>query len=288
MLESKVTVVIPFKCNLGWLDLSTQMWLAQEPQKDITIHILDTENILFQFCNHPTSSWILNHPRIEVAHLGMLSGKHHPSDPVAIAYDFAFSRALSEWVLTTHVDVFPKHRHVVAYMLEQTRESGVAGNYHESRSVVGWEMSKRGLAAQMLSYFIDQGISPLPKVIEDAYDAMPSPSDGTIGMVCSLFNVKAMDIAGLTWSLRRCHHAFGTSRGPTDFYGHPDTETISKYIFEKAGIIPKFLGRESNFENQETDHWIHARSMTLKVLPRHIEAFNKAKEIYDSWQIQDL
>jgi hypothetical protein len=277
MIESKVTVIIPFKHNIQWLDLCTKMWLSQEPRDEITLHVLDTENILLSTYNDNeyNVNWIFTHPRIEVAHLGLAQGKHHPSDPVAIAYDFSFSRCLSAYALTTHIDVFPKHRGVVKHML------GIASMGHP---VVGWETSKRGFPAQMLKCFLDQSISPLPNDLMDIYNAMPSPSDGTIGMVCSLFNIQTVDKAGLAWSVRKCHHMFDTSRGATDAYGWPDTETISKYIFDKAGITPMFLGRETNFENQETEHWIHSRSMTLDMLPRHHEAFNKAKAIYESWK----
>lgn len=282
MLNSEVTVVIPFKHNTDWLDLSVKMWLAQHG--DITIHVLDTENQLLNSRKpHPQSDdvytkseWLFNHPKIEVAHLGLREGKHHPSDPVAIAYDFAFSRCLSRYILTTHVDVFPKHRDVVSVMISNT-QGGL-------RPAVGWEMSKRGFPAQMLKVFHDEGVA-IPPEVWDVYNKAPSPSDGVIGMVCSLFDVAAMDRICLTWSLRRCHHMFGTSRGATDAYGWPDTETASKFFFDKAGVVPRFLGRETNFENQETDHWIHARSMTLDLLPRHQQAFDQAKAIYESWGI---
>ena len=274
MLNSKVTISIPFKHNFQWLDLSSKMWLAQSPVDEITLHILDTENNLL---NCPDEyKWILNNERIEVAHLGMKTGKHHPSDPVAIAYDFSFSRCLSRYILTTHVDVFPRHRDVVKFMLEQTDGGTIP--------VVGWEASKRGFPAQMLSVFVSNCVD-IPKEIWEVYDNFPSPMDGTIGMVCSVFDIAIMDQINLKWSLRSCHHLFGMSRGPTHSYGFPDTETASKFFFDKAGIRPKFLGRETNFENQETEHWIHSRSMTLELLPRHTAAFNQAKEIYDSWEI---
>lgn len=279
MLDSKVTIVIPFKHNIEWLDLCAKMWLAQQPQNEITLHILDTENNLVSL-NYNTfdiGNWLLSHPRIEIAHLGLVQGKHHPSDPVAIAYDFAFSRCLSEYILTTHIDVFPKHRNVVKFMLGKTE--GL------KNSVIGWETSKRGPPAQMLKLVLDN-INPVPTETYRLYDAMLSPSDGTIGMVCSLFHMPTMDKIGLTWSLRKSHHMFETARGPTDAYGWPDTETISKFIFDKAKIGPVFLGRETNFENQETEHWIHSRSMTLDLLPRHKEAFVKAKSIYESWNIK--
>src|SRR5690606_10762291 len=55
-------------------------------------------------------------------------------------------------------------------------------------------------------------------------------------------------------------------------------------ILKGAGITPKFLGRETNDENQETEYWIHARSRNaLGMTPRHRHAFLRAMVQLSHW-----
>src|SRR5690606_17399257 len=90
---------------------------------------------------------------------------------------------------------------------------------------------------------------------------------------------------GAGWSLRRAANAFGMRRSadPTT-PGWPDTETCIGLILKDAGITPKFLGRETNDENQETEYWIHARSRNaLGMTPRHRHAFLQAMVQLSHW-----
>jgi len=118
--------------------------------------------------------------------------------------------------------------------------------------------------------------------------AGPWVSDGCVGMACGMFHVPTLDKVGGGWSIRRAHHLYGTPRTHSSV-GWPDNETMMSFALKAAGTPVRFLGRETNFENQETEHWLHARSMTLSLMsngrldPRHGEAFARMQAVFESW-----
>ncbi len=157
-----------------------------------------------------------------------------------MAMDYAFSRCPTECLLATHVDVFPKHRGLVDKFLARCTPA---------TPVVGWEMSPRGDGPRGLTH--------------------GTLSDGIPGHALTIFHIPTMDRIGAGWSIRRGHHVFGLSRGPTPTPGWPDTEVCLGKILEAHGVPSRFMGRETNAEIQETDDWLHARSSTVKLLAYH-------------------
>ena len=70
-----------------------------------------------------------------------------------------------------------------------------------------------------------------------------------------------------------------------DSWGWPDTETTFSWIMDKHGVKMLFLGRETNYENQETEHWLHARSLYQKQEERHLLALNFARETVQKFNL---
>lgn len=247
--ELDATVVIPHKDTPEWLAVTVEMWLCQD--RNIFLLVVDTGSQARE--SQKILAEIEKLPNAEVARLG-IGNTEHTSDRICAAMDYAFSRCPTEFLISTHVDVFPRHRGLVSYLL------GLCDRNHP---VVGWEMSPRG--------FHYEG----RKITE-----------GYVGHACTIFHMPTMDTCGAGWSLRRSYHAFGSPRHFVQgFFGWPDTETGLGEILKKHGIKPLFLGRETNFENQRTEHWVHARGRTwMGLTERHRIAILEAKQLLSTWK----
>lgn len=251
-----VTVVVPHKDTPDWLRLSVEFWLRQNER--VFLLIVDTAS------KSKGSKRVLEEleerPRIEVARLG-IGATPHPVDGITAAMDYAFSRCPTRYLLATHTDLFPRHRDLVGHLV------ALCG---EKNPVVGWEMSPRG-----------EGEIGLKE---------GKVSDGYPGHACTLFHMPTMDRIGAGWSIRRAHHQFGTLRvRDPRIAGWPDTETCIGKILQSAGIRPLFIGRETNNENQWTEHWVHARSRTaMGIQPRHHEVFKWGAETLKQWHRESL
>lgn len=260
MQYTNTMIVIPCDGNHDFLDVSTRLWLAQDGFPSLLV--IDTFGQLDKATE--LKQRLVNHPRVEVASLNLKKPTctGHTSDPCAYAHDYAFARCHSPFLLATHVDVFPLHRGVVRFM------------EHEAATcaVVGWGMSPRGPEAD---YACKNG-TPYP---------VPNPySDGVMGMVCTIYHIPTLDRAGASWSIRRGHHEFGLPR-TSAAWGWPDTETTFSQVMNKQGVGMRFLGCETNHENQETQHWLHARSARLGIEQRHIEALNRGRKLCEEWGV---
>lgn len=256
-VQHQVTVCIPHLDTPDILAVSVRLWQLQRNRPFLLV--IDTGSV------YKKSSDLLEQlsqiPGIEVARLGIHSAVEHLSDRVSIAMDYAFSRCPTEYLLATHIDMFPKHRGLVEKLV------ALCG---EATPVVGWEMSPRGDS--------------------DSQTGRGYLSDGYPGHVCTLFHMPVMDRIGAGWSIRRAHHAFGLPRGHTAVNGWPDTELCLGKLLFANDIKPVLLGRETNDENQETDDWLHSRSSTIhllvnqKPLNRHSHALWSAACWASEWE----
>lgn len=159
------------------------------------------------------------------------NGWEHPSDPVAVAMDLAFSRAPTPWILATHTDVFPRTRDLVEMMVKVAR-----GGYE----VVGYEMSPRA----------------------------GNPWEGLPSHTLTLYSTSAMDRIRASWSLRRWHNLHGkkVDRVGTVGQGWPDTEVLLGESIRDNNVPWFRLGSETNGQRHK-DQWIdHCRSMTCSAL----------------------
>lgn len=258
--QHNVTVAIPCLDTSEILELAVRAWQWQYPRPYLLI--IDTGST----AQGTESLWgkLRATEGIELATLGIYSAVEHLSDRVAIAMDYAFARCPTEFLLATHVDVFPKHQRVIERLLALC--SAVC-------PVVGWEMSFRGTIQR---------------------DAFLDLSAGYPGHACTMFHIPTMDRIGAGWSMRRAHHAFGLPRQRTEINGWPDTEVCLGRLLQKHGLEPRFLGRETNDENQETEDWVHSRSTTVHangdsgLLARHRLAMKDAAARIRQWEFQGL
>jgi len=254
----RVTVAIPFLDTPELLELSVRSWWWQEFRPFLLlIDTGSTSTAVDQL------RWKLQQtPSVELASLGIRSAVEHLSDRVSIAMDYAFTRCPTEYLLATHIDVFPRHQQVISRLLELCTAT---------QPVVGWEMSFRGI---------------------DDTENWKDFSAGYPGHACTMFHMPTMDRIGAGWSMRRAHHAFGLPRQKTEINGWPDTEVCLGKILQQHGLAPLFLGRETNDENQETSEWVHARSCTVHahgdsgLLARHHSAMRDAIDRVQTWESQ--
>lgn len=149
-------------------------------------------------------------------------GWRHSSAPVAAALDLAFAVIQCNAALLTHVDVFPRHDRVIEELLPRLSASC---------PVVGYQMSKR--------------------IGSDEWARCVSHTLTLVDMV-------AMRRTRQTWSMLACLEQ--DDEVEKRFLGWPDTETWFGRGLRAAGIVPEFLGGESNASVYATDLIVHWRS----------------------------
>lgn len=243
------TIIIPHKDTPSWLRTSVGLWLAQEGEPNVVV--VDTGSANADISHTLTA--LERHPRVEVARLGIKGTHAHPFDPVSMAFDYGLSRCPGEHLMTTHTDCFPKHRGVMNALRAACTARCPA---------VGWQMSPR--------------------------EGAPF-ADNCMGLSCAMFHVPTLDRFGGSWLIRRAHNRFGEMRTQPEGTAWPDNETCMGHVFAENHIAQLFLGREGRDENQETEHFVHARSLTLSrehwigVQYRHVDALERFEKQYDQW-----
>jgi hypothetical protein len=215
-----VTVVIPTLDVSELIDTCIAAWRAQ------TIPV----NLLFiDTGSSPRHLGVLDevermHPDIEVHRLRFKAVKH-PSDPVAIAMDLAFSLCSTPYLFATHADCFPARRDLIEWMLQEMDTS--------QAPAVGYQITPR------------EGIN----------------TEGWVGHTATLFNMATVDALGLGWSQRRLCHLTGMDHfGNNRCNGYPDTEFLINEQLDRAGLARQIVGREENYITTDDENILHVRS----------------------------
>lgn len=233
--DYKVTACIPVLDTPEELELVVKLLELQHERP--FVQIIDTGS--------SPENWerieALRSESVEVHQL-RFAGVLHPSDFPAIAMDFAFGSARTEYLFATHADCFLRSQNVVGELL---------GLCNESCPIVGYEITPR------------------------------SHQDwrGMVSHTCSIYHMPTMDKLGVGWSLRRLCRLFGIHDTRPDPLrpNWPDTELLPNYIVRNAGFTPKVIGTEENF-CRTVDHRIdHCRTLTAGKLYSP-EYFVKANE----------
>jgi len=150
-------------------------------------------------------------------------GWRHSSSPVAAALDLAFAVCQQRYALLTHVDVFPKAYTLIEDLLPRCSASC---------PVVGYQMSFRF------------GSEEWKKITSHTL---------------TLVDLAAMRRVRVTWNLLAVLEA--DNEVEDRYFGWPDTETQFGRSLSAEGIVPEFLGPESNAHVYETEHIVHWRSL---------------------------
>lgn len=231
--DRSVTVAIPFLDVSELLDTFVECWQLQSIP--VNLVIIDTGS-------SPRHMGYLDElervqPEIEIHRLRFKSVKH-PSDPVAIAMDLAFSLCTTKYLFATHADCFPARRDLIEWMI-QLRE-------REDCPVVGYQITDRG----------------------------PIRTDGWVGHTATLFDMEAADRLNLCWSQRRYCNLTGMDHfGNNRTSGYPDTEFLINEQLDRAGVARHIIGKEENFVTTDDENIIHVRSYGSSKLysPQHFE-----------------
>jgi len=216
--DNKVTVTIPCLDVVEILPTCIASWKAQG---DVNILLIDTGS-------SPAHSGYLDEiermdPFVEVHRLRFKAVKH-PSDPVAIAMDLAFSLCTTPYMFCTHADCFAARPDLIDDLVNDMEEGHIVSGYHitdrEGLNVEGW-----------------------------------------VGHTATMFNMIEVDKLNLSWSQRRyctqtghCHYGEGRTNGV------PDTEFLINYQLDNAGVPRKIIGYEENYVTTDDDNIIHVRS----------------------------
>jgi hypothetical protein len=151
------------------------------------------------------------------------NGYTHSSEPVAVALARGRARVNTEKILLLHTDVFLTRRDSAAWLLGQCSAACPA---------VGWEMSPR------------QGTDLWRGMVSHTFTALHAPT---------------LRRLGVSWHMQRGRDLLGLGLNYAA-NGFPDTETALNMCLREAGVTPKILGGELNYQRQTTGFWDHARS----------------------------
>ncbi len=218
--EYRVTACIPVLDTPDELELVVKLLELQHERP--FIQIVDTGST--------PENWAriekLRSDSVEV-HQFRFAGVIHPSDFPAIACDFAFSSARTEFCFLTHADCFLMNRDVIGELVSLCAAD---------RPIVGYEIS--------------------PRSHQDWV--------GMVSHTCSLYHMATMDRIGAGWSLRRLCRMFGVEDArPNPMRPNwPDTELLINYISRNAGIEPYVIGHEENFCRTQDHRIDHCRTLT--------------------------
>ena len=159
------------------------------------------------------------------------------SCPVAAAMDVAFALCQTEFLFSTHTDVFPLRADMIAHVVEKCGAR---------TPVVGWQMSPR---------------ETWPN---DSWEDTPSHT-------ASAYHMKTMRSIGGSWNMLRAFDLLHQPHGQTTG-GYPDTETTLGLVLADHDITPRwekdpdddgrhilFLGPEPNAPYR-TNWFTHIRS----------------------------
>ena len=181
-------------------------------------------------------------------------GWRYASEPVAVAMDVAFARCETEFLYSTHTDVFLKRRDYLADLVARCDAMTPA---------IGYQMSPRKFQHWQ-------------KIVSHT---------------ATLYHMPTARRIGLTWSMQRAVDLYGTAELKS---GWPDTEVTPAICYQQAGIGVRgfsdppgetpsivLIGPEPNHP-YETPDLQHVRSTTLNSLYDRREATARARLLADA------
>ena len=223
--EYEVTAVIPHLDTSELLQTNISLLQAQTIQPYIVI--VDTGS-------SPRHLGVLDeiermNDGVEVHRL-RFKGVVHPSDPVAIAMDLAFSLCSTSFIYATHADCFLKRREYFADMLGKLRIN--------PQSICGYQITDRpGLDTK-----------------------------NWVGHTSTFFETEFVDANNLAWSQRKfCNLTGCDHEGDKKTNSKPDTEFLINWQMDrlqKKGHDANrlIIGTETNYETTDDDNLTHVRS----------------------------
>lgn len=149
------------------------------------------------------------------------------SAAVAAAQDVAMALCRSEFLYSTHTDVFARRRDLLEWLL--TLCNG-------ENPVVGYQMSERSWATDLWQH--------------------------CVGHQCLMLHMPTVRKIGLSWNMEQGYDLAGWSRAAGNANGWPDTETGFGLDMLRKGIKPYFIGQEINHVRQVDENIDHARTYT--------------------------
>jgi hypothetical protein len=149
----------------------------------------------------------------------------HPCRIITEAIDAAIAIANTEWLFLTHDDVWLERRCLIEHMIALAEQF--------TTPIVGYEMSPR-------SHITEEW-------------------RGMVSHTATLLHAPTIQGLGLRWSLAAAHEETQWSK---EAPGWPDTETNFGRSIKRLGIVPHFIGRETNDRHFSDENITHRRSLT--------------------------
>lgn len=228
-----VVVNLPHRGTPELLDTVLPLWLGQSVP--VAVDVVDTG-----------SSWS---QRLKIEHL---CDEHrnkarlhtiaprpwmHPSEPIAMACELSQMYAETDYLLFSHVDVFPHSRHLVRWLMDQCSANC---------PVVGYEISPRDSVAGWLR----------------------NNWQGMVGHSLTMVHLPTIRTASIRWPYNEPDLRQVFKWDMSELAGW-DTEVSFNLWLKLYGIKPKIVGHDQNREHL-VDQWHgHARSYPGSLLFGH-------------------
>ncbi|HXS24472.1 MAG TPA: hypothetical protein VN719_09595 [Gemmatimonadales bacterium] len=202
------------------------------------------------------------HEDLEIHYLRS-KGYQHSSEPITAANDLAFSLAQTEFVYSTHVDVFLRRRDFLEWLVSLCGPETPA---------VGYRMSSRQWKTDLWWH--------------------------CLGHSATCYHLPTWRKIGASWSLARARERLGLTLQESD-WGWPDTETAPGLCFRDAGFPIRTLGEPAGGPSvlaigdeindvQEDDNLVHVRSTTSHKLYQPATSMARAerlrREVAAAWK----
>ncbi len=236
--EPRVVVNLPHRGTPRLLDAVLPLWLKQSVP--VAVDVVDTGSSRVEI-NHllaaaANSNATARRSAVRVHTLQPRTWKH-PSEPIAIACELSQLYAETEYVLFSHVDVFPHSQHLVKWLMEQCSAK---------HPVVGYEISPRDSVSGWLS----------------------ENWRGMVGHSLTMVHLPTLRDNGVRWTYNEKELCEFFGWGRSELAGW-DTEVTFNLWLRVVDIAVKIVGHDQNREHLVDEWHGHARSYPGSLLFGH-------------------
>lgn len=236
-----VTVNLPHRSTPDLVQAALPLWLNQSVP--VVVDVVDTGSRY----EHLMTLRLLAESSAGKLRLHTLWPRpwSHPSEVIAMACELSQMYAETDYILFSHVDVFPHSQHLVRWLM---------GQCSADCPVVGYEISPRDSVTGFLS--------------RDRADGQGREWQGMVGHSLTMVYAPMVRSSLVSWLYDESQLAARFGWGQADYAGW-DTEVSFNLLLRQAGVVPKIVGHDLNREHL-VDQWHgHARSYPGSLLFSH-------------------
>ncbi len=237
VVAPKVVVNLPHRDTPQLVESVIPLWLNQSVP--VAVDVVDTGSGLPNIyrLNAFSARYVCGRGRDIRFHTIAPRPWKHPSEPIAMACELSMVYAETDYILFSHVDVFPHSRHLVRWLMDQCSAE---------TPVVGYEISPR-----------------------DGVDGWLSTHwKGMVGHSLTMVHVPTLRSHGIHWRYDETELIYRFN-WPENTLSSWDTEVTFNMSLKRSGLPVKIVGHDKNMEHLVDEWHGHARSYPGSLLFGH-------------------